>query len=371
MAVGYQVLIGFSTGWLKFEGYDTFMIVMKQASIYLNAIHGENHSGRPPIWMMRQAGRYMPEYRAIREKHGFLEMIRTPEVACEITLQPLYKFGFDAAILFSDILVTAEALGSPVQFIEKQGPVFEHPIRTMVDVNALSAGGYIDKLHYVMDAIRMVKAPLAALQTPLIGFAGAPFTVASYMIEGKSSPDLKTTKQLMMRHPAVLHALLEKLATVTTVYLNAQIEAGVDSLQLFDTWAMHLSWADFRDFSLPYISKILTGLHNPNSVPVTMFCRGSSYLAPLIATLPIQAMSMDWGCSLSEIRRQFPRLALQGNLDPFTLYASPEILDDRVDALLDEMAGDPGFIFNLGHGLMPDMAPEQVQRVVDRVKSRS
>ncbi len=346
---------------------------MKTDTLYLQAANGQNHRGRPPIWMMRQAGRYLPEYRTIREKHGFLDMIRTPDVACEITLQPIHRFGFDAAILFSDILVTADAMGAPVQFIEKRGPVFEAPIRTLADINRLSTGDEnIEKLQYVTNAIQLLKTPLAALQVPLIGFAGAPFTVASYMIEGQSSPDLKITKQIMMRTPEVLHALLQKLSDMTVLYLNAQIKAGVDALQLFDTWASHLSWGDFKTFSLPYIADILARLENPHQIPVTMFCRGSSYLAPLIATLPVQVISLDWGCDIRLIREQLgSRFALQGNLDPFTLYARPDILDARVDDLLDRMATDPGFIFNLGHGLMPDMDPDQVKRVVDRVQSRS
>ncbi len=314
----------------------------------------------------------MPEYRAIREKHSFLEMVRTPEVATEITLQPIDAFGFDAAILFSDILVTAEALGSPLDFIEKRGPVFQKPVRTLQDVNALSTSDIAAKLAYVPQAIRLLKPELNKRNTPLIGFAGAPFTVASYMIEGQSSPDLKTIKAIMMNSPEVVTGLLDKLTSVTIDYLNAQIEAGVDALQLFDTWAIHLSWNDFKTFSLPYIRTIISHLSNPKKIPVTVFCKGSSVFAPLLTDIGAQVIGLDWNASLSETRKLVgPKIALQGNLDPYSLYASAPILKERVTGILTEMNQDPGFIFNLGHGLMPDMNPSTVKQVVDWVKTHS
>jgi uroporphyrinogen decarboxylase len=343
---------------------------MKKDPLYLQATRRHNTQGRPPIWMMRQAGRYMPEYRAIREKHSFLEMVRTPSIATEITLQPIDIFGFDAAILFSDILVTAEALGSHLKFIEKKGPVFSHPTRTMADVEALSTSEIPHNLNYVAKAIHLLKPELDTRNTPLIGFAGAPFTVASYMIEGQSSPDLKTMKYLMMNQPKVVHALLEKLTAVTIDYLNMQLEAGVDALQLFDTWAIHLSWNDFKTFSLPYIEKIVKSIHNPRNCPMTLFCKGSSVFAPLLANAGADVLGIDWNHSLLEVRRLVgPSIALQGNLDPYALYASEVELKKRVFDILTDMKNDPGFIFNLGHGLMPDMNPDVVKKVVDWVKN--
>lgn len=338
--------------------------------LYIDAAFGTNSTGRPPVWMMRQAGRYLPEYRNIRQKHSFLEMIRTPEIACEITLQPIQRFGFDAAILYSDILVTADAMGAPVQFIEKQGPVFAKPIRTRSDVQALSTEAIADKLDYVSKAIRLIKTELSQTGTPLIGFAGAPFTVAAYVVEGKSSPDLKILKTLMFSDPELVHALLQKLTGVTISYLKAQILAGVDALQLFDTWAIHLSWEDYKTFILPYITQIITEVNRPDGMPFTYFCKGSSIFAPLISDLPMDVLGVDWTASLLELRRSLrPTLSFQGNLDPYTLLGTPEELLKRVDQILSQMGSDPGYIFNLGHGLMPDIHPDQVRRVVDRVQS--
>ncbi len=337
-------------------------------SLYLNATHSINTLGRPPIWMMRQAGRYMPTYRAIREKYSFLEMIRTPDIATEITLQPIDQFGFDAAILFSDILVTGEVLGRKVEFVEKKGPIFDHPIRTLADVAELSIDNVPEKLAYVTNAIRLLKPELRSRNTPLIGFAGAPFTVAAYMVEGQSSADLKTLKTIRYNNPEILHALLEKLTAVTIDYLNAQIEAGVDALQLFDTWAIHLSWDDIQEFSFAYIYKILTNLHNPNDIPITLFAKGSSAFAPLMAALPITVISLDWNADLTKMRHDYPQLAIQGNMDPYTLYADRRILTSRVTHLLTTMGQDPGYVFNLGHGIMPDMNPDAIRHVVDLVK---
>jgi uroporphyrinogen decarboxylase len=336
--------------------------------IYINAARQKNTSGKPPIWMMRQAGRYLPQYRKVREKHTFLEMVKNPEVATEVTLQPIDIFGFDAAILFCDILVTAEAMGCGLQFIEKKGPVFDKPIQTQNDILALSTENIPEKLAYVADAIQLIQKELTPRNIPLIGFAGAPFTVASYMIEGQSSPDLKNLKKLMYSNPHLFHELLQKLTTVTLIYLKEQIKAGVDAIQVFDTWASHLSFSDYVTFSLPYIRQIIEGL--PAEVPKTVFCKNSAAFAPLLAQLPVQAVSLDWGCSLSTMRKTLGHnITLQGNLDPYALFASPEILTQSVQRILQEMNQDPGFIFNLGHGLMPDINPDQVKRVVDLVHS--
>jgi len=338
-------------------------------SLYLKATRCEV-TERPPVWMMRQAGRYMPEYRALRDKYGFWQMVRTPKLACEVTLQPIDAWGMDAAILFSDILVVADALGASVRFVEKQGPIIDKVIRNTEALNQLGDTNMNEPLRYVAEAIRLLVPELEKRKTPLIGFAGAPFTVACYMVEGKSSSDLKTVKQLIGRNPEVMHALLNVLTEATISYLKLQIDAGVNALQLFDTWATHLSWNDFETFSLPYIKRIAEGLQSYWKGPLTVFCKGSSVFYPLLERLPVQALSIDWNISLPLLRNKIrPNLALQGNLDPYVLYAEPEILTQKVNTLLNDMAPYKGYIFNLGHGIMPDMNPESIKRVVDLVKS--
>lgn len=328
---------------------------------------------RPPVWMMRQAGRYLPEYRAIREDYGFLDMMKTPDLATEITLQPIRRFGMDAAILFSDILVTAEALGSQLHFVEKKGPVIDNPIRTKSDADNLPEVSMLEEADFVFKAIRQLRPELDALNTPLLGFCGAPFTVASYMVEGGSSPDLMTTKQLIGSDPQVLHTLLSKLTDISIEYLNEQIKCGVHGVQIFDTWASHLSRKDFEEFSLPYIKRIVENLEKPDDVAVAVYCRHSASFAPAIsASIPINVMSLDWQCDLTEMRAQIPsQIALQGNLDPLLLYAEPEVLMPRVDAILESMRHENGFIFNLGHGVTPKTPIDNVKRVIDRVKSFS
>ena len=327
---------------------------------------------RPPIWLMRQAGRYMPEYRALRKRYSFFDMIKTPELATEITLMPIQQFGFDAAILFSDILVTAEALGSPFHFVEKKGPVFDSPIQTMAQAEELDTRYALENLQFVFDAIRSIKIALAPYNVPLIGFAGAPFTVASYMIEGASSPDLKHVKSLIYHSPDLIHTVLEKLCTVTIDYLNHQIVSGVDALQLFDTWACHLSYQDFKTISLPYIKRIIKGLKNPNRIPITLFCKGSGLFTSLLIETGATVISLDWTCDLAQTAQQIPaNIAIQGNLDPDLLYAPKPLLKERVQACLSAMSDRPGYIFNLGHGLKPDMDPDQVRTVVETVKEWS
>ncbi len=323
---------------------------------------------RPPIWMMRQAGRYLPEYRALRDQHGFMTMIQTPELATEITLQPIRRFGFDAAILFSDILTVANGLGCNLAFIEKRGPVIDNPVRCRQDVDGLVTAGLRDRLNYVRQAIKCLKGTLA--ETPLIGFAGAPFTVSSYMVEGGSSPDLKRVKHLMFNDPDTMDALIDVLVSGTADYLNMQIEAGVDAIQLFDTWAGLLSYPEFQTWVVKPIRAVLNRLRNPAKIPVTVFTKGTAAFWNDISDLPIQVMGIDWQMDIGAIA-QLARadLALQGNLDPHMLYAEPDILLNRVDHILRSMADRPGFIFNLGHGIMPDVNPDQVKRVVDRVQS--
>ena len=330
----------------------------------LKALKCQNE-GRPPVWLMRQAGRYMPEYRAIRSKYSFLEMVHNPEIAAEVTMLPMKLIGVDAAILFSDILVIAEAFGVGLRFEEGVGPVIDRPVRTLADVERLPNP---ESCEFVGDAIRLL---LPELKVPLIGFAGAPFTVASYMVEGKSSRDLKNTKQWMYSDPQGFSALLDRITTATIDYLNMQIRAGAQALQLFDSWANALSYDAFSTYSLPYMQRILSNLEDP-SIPVILFCRGSSLFAKEMAALQPAAISLDWQCEMRKVRQEVgPNICLQGNLDPALLYAPHKTIKKEVQALISSMEGDPGFILNLGHGLCPDMDVDAVRALVGAVKESS
>jgi uroporphyrinogen decarboxylase len=327
-------------------------------------------TNRPPVWLMRQAGRYLPEYREIRGKNTFQSMIRNPELATEITLQPIHRFGMDAAILFSDILVTAEALGNNLDYIEKRGPVFENPLRSIKEIENQDTGHIPEKLSYVTDAIKRLLPECKSLNTPLIGFAGAPFTVASYLVEGESSKELKRVKQLMYQEPDTFKLLMDKLCVATIDYLNAQIEAGIDALQIFDTWAGLLTWNDFKTYSFSYIETIIKGLKNPENIPISVYCRGSSIFANDLQHVGANVISLDWQGNLKEIKNALnPNIAIQGNLDPFLLYAPPALLEKRVHQILSIMKDRPGFIFNLGHGVLPDVDPNQIKLVVETVKA--
>lgn len=333
--------------------------------LLLDALACENRA-RPPIWLMRQAGRYMPEYRALREKHSFSTMYKEPELAAKVTCLPIDTFGFDAAILFSDILVMAEAFGLGLHFEEKVGPIIDNPLSTEQDVDGLVIPKIDEKLHYVFKAIKMLKPQL---KVPLIGFCGAPFTVASYMIEGKSSKDLKKTKRWMLSHPESFHRLLDKIAVSTIDYLKKQIEAGVDAIQIFDSWANTLAFPQFQEFSYAYLQKIRQELSQTN-IPVILFCRGSSVFAEDLARMNPSCISLDWNCDIVKMRNRIPKhVALQGNLDPDVLYASKEILKKEIERILKGMKGDPAFIFNLGHGIMPDTPVDAVKMLVECVKN--
>lgn len=309
----------------------------------------------------------MKEYLAIKEKHSFLEMCRTPEIAADVTMLPVDLLGIDAAIMFSDILVTAEAMGGKLRFENGVGPRFDNPVRDKAGVDALLLPDVPEKLGYVADMIRIVKERLAG-RIPLIGFAGAPFTVMSYLVEGKSSRDFKTTKLLLHNEPVLAHELLSKIAKVTTDYLNMQIAAGADSLQLFDSWAETLSWDDYQEFAHRYVAEIIAGL-NRKDIPIISFCKGSSVFAPLMAEAGPDVISVDWNADLAGLKRSLPQgIAVQGNLDPNILYADKKVISARIHRLLDSMEGQPGFIFNLGHGIMPDMPFEHIRHAVDLVK---
>ena len=331
---------------------------------FLQALRCRN-SSRPPIWLMRQAGRHLASYRALRARYSFLEMCHEPDLVTRTTLLPIEAYAMDAAILFSDILVIPEAMGVGLRFEDRIGPIIERPILTMKDIADLPEEPDPSKLHFVAMGIQQIKEHL---RVPLIGFCGAPFTLASYMLEGKSSRDLKKTKAWLFQNPEGMHALLKKIAAWSIAYLKLQIEAGVDAIQIFDSWACFLAHRQFREFSLAYLQLLMEGIHL-TSIPVILFCRGSSVFAPQLAELKPAAIGLDWNCRMSEMRRSIaPNIALQGNLDPDILHAPRASIEIETQNLLKEMDRDPGFIVNLGHGLPPDAPEVAVKTLVEYVK---
>lgn len=323
---------------------------------------------RPPVWMMRQAGRFMKEYWDIKNKYSFLEMCKTPEIAADVTMLPIDLLDVDAAILFSDILVTAEAMGGQLSFEAGVGPLFANPVKNKQDIDALLVDGTEDRLKYVADAIKVIQQRLNGSK-PIIGFAGAPFTVMSYLIEGGSSKDFKKTKLFIHNQPELAHQLLQKIADVTVMYLNMQIAAGVNALQLFDSWALALSWDDYAEFSHRYNKEIISKL-NRTGIPIISFCKGSSVFAPLMAEAKPDVISVDWNADLLNIKNSLPKgIAVQGNLDPFILYADKSVIKERIHRLFDRMKGTEGFIFNLGHGIMPDIPFDNVKFAIETVKA--
>jgi len=329
---------------------------------------------RTPVWMMRQAGRYLPRYRATRERAGgFLAMCKTPELACEVTLQPIDELGFDAAILFSDILVPIEGMGFSIDF--NPAPVLANPVTTAADVARLRVPDPSESVPYVLDAVRMIRRALAG-RVPLIGFCGAPFTLACYAIEGRGSKTWSTAKRLMMSEPAVGHALLDKLARTQAAYLEAQVAAGAEAVQLFDSWAGALSVHDFRELALRYARQVIELLRasptwRGGGVPIIYFVNGCAPYLDDLPTSGADVIGVDWRVDLAEVRRRVGDLAVQGNLDPHCLYMEPEPLRQRVAEVLLAAGDAPGHIFNLGHGLEPDMDPERVRLVVDAVRELS
>jgi len=315
----------------------------------------------------------MKEYWDIKNKYSFLEMCKTPEIAADVTMLPVNLLGIDAAILFSDILVTGEAMGGDLSFSQGVGPKFANPVRTKADVDNLQTD-VGDRLQYVADAIKVIQQRLNARlpdgqgSIPLIGFAGAPFTVMSYLVEGGSSKDFKLTKLMLHNEPELAHQLLSKIATVTADYLNLQIAAGVNAVQIFDSWAQALAWDDYKEFSHRYICEIISKL-NRKDIPVISFCKGSSVFAPLMAEAKPDVISIDWNVDLLDIKKRLPEgVAVQGNLDPHILYADKKVIKDRIHKLFDRMKGEKGFIFNLGHGIMPDIPFDNVKYAVEVIK---
>lgn len=323
---------------------------------------------RVPLWIMRQAGRYLPAYREVRAKHDFLAMCRTPELAAEVTLQPVREFGFDAAIIFSDILLPLAPMGIDVQFVEGEGPRLAPQVRSRKDVESLKDAGFDPATCFLGKALKIVRGELGA-DKALIGFAGAPWTMCCYAVEGKGSRDYAAVKTMMNSEPETLHALLDKITTVLVSWLRMQLESGADAFQVFDSWADALSPADYREFALPYLRRIFEELR-PTGKPAILFSRDAGAFAAENVRLPIDVLAVDWRVDLAALRRRHagsgPR-AYQGNLDPMTLLGDRRILLEKAGRLLAENVETPGYIFNLGHGITPPTPVENVRALVDFV----
>ncbi len=330
---------------------------------------------RTPVWMMRQAGRYLPEYRATRAKAGdFLSLCKNTPLACEVTLQPLERFPLDAAILFSDILTIPDALGLGLYFETGEGPKFRNTIRSEADVAALPKINAEVDLDYVMNAVSTIRGALNG-SVPLIGFSGSPWTLATYMIEGGSSKDFREAKKLMYGQPEVMHRLLDHLADSVIDYLNGQIKAGAQAVQIFDTWGGVLSTQHYQAFSLDYMKKIVAGLikeHDGRAVPSILFTKNGGQWLELIADAGANAAGLDWTIEIGAARERVgDKLALQGNMDPSVLYASPQAIRAEVARILESFGHGDGHVFNLGHGIALDADPDHAKVFVDAVHELS
>ena len=330
---------------------------------------------RTPLWMMRQAGRYLPEYREIRAEAGsFMSLCTNPELACEVTLQPLRRYAMDAAILFSDILTVPDALGLGLYFSEGEGPRFERPISTAAEINALDPARAASELGYVMDAVSLIRKELKG-SIPLIGFAGSPWTLATYMVEGGSSKDFAKVKSLAFNEPELMHQLLSKLATSVAAYLSEQIHSGAQAVQIFDTWGGALSHNAYREFSLRYMAEIIDQLPREadgRKVPVIVFTKGGGQWLEAIADCGADAVGLDWTTDIGAARERVgDRVCLQGNMDPTLLNASPERIREEVGQILTSFGEGNGHVFNLGHGITPGINPDHVAAMVDAVVALS
>jgi len=330
---------------------------------------------RTPVWIMRQAGRYLPEYRELREQAGdFMSLCSNPDLACEVTLQPLRRFKLDAAILFSDILTIPNAMGLGLYFEAGEGPRFERPVRSPSDIKNLRRPDVEKDLGYVFEAVRTIRRELNG-SVPLIGFAGSPWTVATYMVEGRSSRDFATIKRLATENPAALSSLLDIVAQTTIDYLNAQVAAGAQAIMLFDTWGAALEADDYRRFSLASMQKIVDGLTRESDgrkVPIILFTKGAGPLLSIMADTGCDALGVDWTTDLATAREYVAdKVALQGNLDPATLRESPAKIRQGVADVLESYGTGPGHVFNLGHGITPDIDPEHLGVLVDAVHELS
>jgi uroporphyrinogen decarboxylase len=337
-------------------------------SVFLRACRREP-TPHTPIWLMRQAGRYQPEYRAIREKVGFVELCKTPELACEVTVHAVRQLGVDAAILFADILLVLEPLGVGFTFEKGEGPHIERPLRTAADIDRVAPSiDAASELSYVMDTVRLVRRELGS-ETPLIGFSGAPFTLASYAIEGGGSRDYHHTKQLMYSDEGAWNELMSRLSRAITAYLSAQIDAGAQAVQLFDSWVGCLGPADYARYVQPHVRAIFDALGD--RVPAIHFGQGNPELYPLMRDAGGDVISIDWRAPLGRVWRALGDVAVQGNLDPISLLAPRDVLLARARAVLDEAAGRAGHVFNLGHGILPYATVDQVRALVDYVHEES
>ena len=328
-----------------------------------------------PVWLMRQAGRYLPEYNATRARAGsFLALAKSPALATEVTLQPLERFPLDAAILFSDILTVPDAMGLGLYFAEGEGPRFERPLRDEAAIRALAAPDPAARLRYVLDAVAEIRRALAG-RVPLIGFSGSPFTLACYMVEGSGSDDWRTLKSMLYARPELLHRILEVNARAVTDYLNAQIEAGAQAVMIFDTWGGQLSHAGYETFSLAYSRRVLAGLKKQSEgrrVPSILFTKGGGGWLEAMAASGCDALGLDWTTDARAARKSVgARVALQGNLDPSALFAPPDRVREEVRRVLDAFGAAPGHVFNLGHGIAPQTPVDSVAALVDEVRTYS
>lgn len=325
---------------------------------------------RTPVWIMRQAGRYLPEYRALRAKAGsFMTLCKTPELACEITLQPLQRFRLDAAILFSDILTIPDAMGLGLSFVEGEGPQFARRIQTAADIDALIIPEPNEQLSYVMDAVRLIKHELAG-KAPLIGFAGSPWTLACYMIEGGKSQNFHQIKSLLYNNPIALHQLLDKLAQSVVTYLTAQIHAGVDTVMLFDSWGGILPPQEYLAFSLHYIRTIIAQL--PPEIPVIVYTKNSGVCLESIAQSGCRAVGIDWTVDIQQAKQRTQgQVVLQGNMDPAVLLSNPQRITQEVKRILADIQPEYQFIMNLGHGITPDIPVHNVEAFIEAVHTHS
>jgi uroporphyrinogen decarboxylase len=328
-----------------------------------------------PIWIMRQAGRYLPEYNETRARAGsFLDLCKNPDYCTEVTLQPIARFGLDAAILFSDILTIPDAMGLGLYFADGEGPKFERPLREEWEIRDLTAPDPELHLGYVLDAVRQIRKALDN-EVPLIGFSGSPFTLACYMVEGGGSDDFRTTKTILYRRPDLLHRILEVNTRAVTDYLNAQIRAGAQAVQIFDTWGGMLSARAYEEFSLAYLRQVVAGLikeHEGMRVPSIVFTKGGGVWLEKIAGIGCEAVGLDWTCDIGEARRRVgDRVALQGNMDPMVLFAGPEVVREEAQRILQAYGQGSGHVFNLGHGVSQFTPPESVAALVEAVHELS
>lgn len=325
---------------------------------------------RTPVWIMRQAGRYLPEYRAVRKNHTFIEMYKTPELATEVTLQPIDIVGVDAAILFSDILVIPEAMGMELKFVEGKGPQFPDPIRSERQLDSLRPVHAENDLHFVMDAIKLTQKELAG-RVPLIGFSGAPWTLATYMIEGGGSKSFKHPKEWRYARPDLLHKLLSKITAAVIDYCKAKMDAGAQAIQLFDSWAGILDPEGYEEFALPYVKQIIESIRRPG-VPIIYFPKGALVWMDKIVDCKADVIGLDWTVNIGTMRQQVPaHISLQGNLDPTSLYAPPEVIRRNVKKMLSDYGDAPGHIANLGHGILPDIPVANARAFVEAVQEES